>query len=367
MLTSSALYAQSLPVPHARETRVEVFQGGVRVGDSDTNPLLLPASGAVAASLTSRVTRTLQSMTFDPSLYPVVPTDLLSPYYSILKISSGIRYPNGSRELFPVFTGRIQDVDRNGEGAVTVAASDLADDVIGDEFEQPQVSVTGADVTDEIRRLILQVLPDATFGTNDVPAGLTPALVWDSDRGKALDDLAAAVQGRWYALGDGSFVVRMYPYTTGVPVASLVDASGGLVMTASRSITRRGTANSVTVSSERFDGNSPVRATVRDTDPTSPTYYGGPYGRRTQIIKVQTPLTQTDAQDLAAAQLAAATALVEQWDISTIPDHRLEPGDTINVSYRGLSSVQVIDRITYPLTTNGAMTLQTRASVSPIA
>jgi len=366
VLTGSPLYVSAVPYPVRRETRVEVFQGGVRVGDSDTNPLLLPVSGDVSASLTSRVSRTLRAA-FDPSLYPAGPTDLLSPLSSVLKISSGIGYPDGSREIFPVFTGRVQTVDRDAAGGVLVTGADLADDVIGFQFENPQVSIAGAEITDEIRRLILQVLPDAVFGTNDVPVALTPALVWDTDRGQALDDLAAAVQGRWYALGDGSFVVRLYPYTTGTPVASIVDASGGMAVTASRSVTRAGTANSITVSSERFDGNSPVRVTVRDTDPSSPTYFGGPYGRKSQIIKVQTPLTQATATGLAQAQLAAVTALVEQWEITMIPDYRLEPGDTVDVSYRGISSVQVIDRMTYPLIASGSMSLSTRASVSPIA
>lgn len=365
MLTSTQQYKDALPTVTRREVRVQVYQGGVLVGDSDTDPLLLPVSGEVSASLTSRVTRTL-SMRVDPSLYPSGPTDLLSPYSSVIRVSAGIGYPNGSREIFPVFTGRITDVERDGAGGVVIQGEDLAADVVGFQFEQPQASNDGSPIPTEIRRLILQALPDAVFGTDDVPAGLTPVLVWDTDRGKALDDLAQAVQGRWYALGDGSFVVRRYPYTVGTPVASLVDASGGVVVTATRSVTRMGTANSITVVSERMDGTPPIRVTVRDVDPASPTRFGGPYGRVSQVIKLQTPLTLGVAQQLAAIQLAASTALVEQWALAVVPDYTLEPGDTITVSYRGLSSVQVIDRLVYPLLTGGAMSLQTRASVSPV-
>lgn len=364
MLTSTAQYRAALPYPTRRVTRVQVYQAGVLVGDSDTNDLLLPVDGSVSASLTSRVTRTLD-MIVHPSLFPANPTDLMSPYASVLKISSGIGYPDGSREIFPVFTGRVVDVQRTGDGGVQISGDDLAADVVGFQFEQPQSSIDGSPIPTEIRRLILQALPDATFGTNDVPLGRTPVLVWDTDRGKALDDLAKAVQGRWYALGDGSFVVRRYPYTTGVPVASLVDESGGLVVTASRSVTRLGTANSVTVVSERMDGTDPVRVTVRDNNPASPTRFGGPYGKVSQVIKVQTPLTQADAQELASIQLAASTALVEQWSLSIVPDHTLEPGDTVTVSYRQVDSTQVIDRMTYPLGLS-AMGIETRASVSPI-
>jgi hypothetical protein len=364
MLTATQQYRDALPYPHRRVTRVQVYQGGVLVGDSDTNPTLLPVSGAVSASLTSRVTRTL-SMVVQPELFPVTPTDLMSPYASVLKISSGIGYPDGSRELFPIFTGRVTDVPRAGDGGVHITGDDLAFDVVGFQFEQPQASMAGSPIPSEIRRLILQALPSAVFGTDDVPDGETPILVWDTDRGQALDDLAQAVQGRWYAQGDGSFVNRKYPYTTGTPVATLVDQSGGLVITADRSITRIGTANSVTVVSERMDGTDPVRVTVRDNNPLSPTFFGGPYGRVSKVINVQTPLSQAAAQQLAIAELEASTALVEQWGLSIVPDHTLEPGDPIGVSYRQVSSVQVIDRMTYPLGLQN-MTLGTRASVSPI-
>lgn len=364
MLTSTQQYKDALPYPHRRVTRVQVYQGGVLVGDSDTNPLLNPVDGAVSASLTSRVTRTLD-MTVRPELFPAAPTDLMSPYASVLRISSGIGYPDGSREIFPIFTGRVVDVDRTGDGGVQITGEDLAADVIGFEFEQPQASLAGSPIPLEIRRLILQALPSATFGTDDVPSGEVPVLIWDTDRGKALDELAEAVTGRWYALGDGSFVTRRYPYTTGTPVASLVDESGGLVVTASRSVTRAGTANSITVVSERMDGTDPVRVTVRDNDPASPTQFGGLYGRVSKVINVQTPLTQADAQQLAIEQLAAHTALVEQWSLSLVPDHTLEPGDTIDVSYRQVSSTQVLDRLVYPLGLS-QMSAQTRASVSPI-
>jgi hypothetical protein len=362
MLASTPLYKQSLPNPVRRETRVEVFHAGVRVGDSDTDPRLLPIAGNVSASLTSRVTRALD-MIVDPALYPASDTDLLSPYVAVVRISTGIGYPNGSREIFPVFTGRVVDIIRQPNGEVELRGEDLASDVIGFDFEQPVASHTGATITSEIRRLILDAVPDAVFGTNDIVDSTVPQLIWDDQRGQALDDLAQAVKGRWYTLGDGSFVVRKYPYTAGTVVATLADRSGGLVMTAARTVTRIGAANSITVVSERMDGSAPIRVTARDSDPSSPTFFGGPYGKVSQKIKVQTPLTNAEAQNLAISQLAASGALSEQWSINCASDSTLEPGDTINVQYRDLSSVQVIDRITYPLLTDG-MQMATRSSVN---
>jgi len=358
MLPTTALYRQALPNPWRRECRLEVFHGGVRVADNQA-----VVDGQVQASLTSRVTRTA-TVTVDPALFGVDPADVLSPYTAVIRLSCGIGYPDGSREIFPIFTGRVWDLERGPDGGVTVQAEDLAADVIGFQFEAPETSQTSNTIVEEIQRLISEAIASPTFGANDVVDAQVPFLVWDQDRGKALDDLAQAVQGRWYALGDGSFVVRRYPYSNAVPTVTIADESGGVNARATRRVTREGTANSITVISERMDGTDPVRVTVRDVGPSSPTQFGGPYGKVSQLIKVQTPLAVAEATKLAQAQLAASIALTEQWTVDMVPDHSLEPGDVALIKYRGLQAVQVLDRITYPLV-SGSMQLQGRASAVP--
>lgn len=364
MLTSSAQYRAALPYAVRREVRVQVLHNGAVVADSDLDDVYLPLGGNVEAQLQARVTRTAR-LAIDPSLYPVTSTDVFAPEIAVLRLYGGIGYPDGSREVFPIFTGRVIKVDRDPAGMVTVSAEDYASDVVAFQFEQPQLSITTNTVTAEIKRLIRQVLPDAVFGTNNVTDGLVPALVWDTDRGQALDDLASSLGARWYTLGDGSFVVRAYPYTVGTPVASLVDESGGTLMTATTTRTREGVVNSWTVVSERMDGTAPVRATVRDLDSASPTMYGSTFGVISKVIKVQTPLTSGQAQQTAAALLSTTRALGEQWSVNCVPDYTLEAGDTIDLSYRGLSGTQVIDRITYPLMAADNMQMTTRSSVSP--
>jgi hypothetical protein len=366
VLTSSALYKQAIHFPHRREYRIDVT-------DIDGVPLatdLRVNSASVDANLTNRVTRTA-SVTVDDTLFPRLPTDPLSPYQAVVRIRAGITYPNGLSELFPLFVGRVYTVNRPGNGSVVLECDDLASDVIAYRLEQPWVRTSPLSIVGEVENLILDALPQATFGTNDVTDAPTPDLVWDEDRGKALDDLANALGGRWYTLGDGSFVLRLFTYDVGTPVQDIFDgqtATGeqGLLSNATVSITRDGTANSVTVISERMDGTDPVRVNARDVDPSSPTLFGGRFGRVSQVIKVQTPQTAAQAQVFARAQLNAAKALTEQWSIQCVPDHTLEPGDTVRASYRGYSSVQLIDSISYPVADTGSlMTLSTRAFSVP--
>jgi hypothetical protein len=359
MLTSTALYKQAIHAPNQQGVfRVDLYDG-------PGGPVLardIPVfGGSITANLTHRVTRSGTFMLGEEWWPGTDPNALLTPYRTVANIRAGIRYGDGTEELFDVITGRTGDVQRNPDGSVSVRVDDLAADVIGVRFEQPRNS-DNVTITAEIRRLIAEALPSATFGTNDVTDAATPVLTWDEDRGKALDDLASALGARWYALGNGDFVVRLLPYDVGTVVQTVSDQRGGLLVTGAPSITRDGAANSVTVIVERFDGGTPFSVTARDESPTSPTRWDGPFGRVTKPIKVQTPLTQGQAMTLARAELNAATALSSNWAVTMVPDYTLEPGDTVRLISRGDNEVQLIDEITYPLGP-ATMSLRTRAYV----
>jgi hypothetical protein len=359
MLASSALYKTAIHAPQQQGVfQVDLYAG---VGGPVLARDVPVFGGSITANLTHRVTRT-GSFTLSKEWWPGNdPTAPLTPYQTVAVIRAGIRYGDGSRELFPVITGRVGEVTRNTDGSVSARIDDLAADVIGVRFEEPRNS-DNVTVLAEIRRLISEALPAATFGTDDVTDAQTPKLTWDDDRGKALDDLASALGARWYALGNGDFVVRAFPYDVGTVVQTVADGPGGLLVSGAPSISRDGAANSVTVIVERFDGGTPFTVTARDNSPTSPTRWGGPFGMVTKPIKVQTPLTLGQAQTYARAELNASVALSSKWSISMVPDYTLEPGDTIRAKSRGDNDVQLIDSITYPLGP-ATMGLSTRAYV----
>lgn len=350
MRASSPLYRPALLGPHQRAARIDAY-------DIDGNLLAQDVevvSGSVHANLTSRVSRTAEWVLPD-EWWPTAPEDPFSPEWSVVHIRAGIRYGDDTEELFPLFVGRVTTATRANDGAVSFSAEDLAADVIGYRFETPRAARqdfpnTIFRVLPLVRVLITEALPQAQFKADGVSDALVPDLVWDEDRGRALDDLASAVGGRWFPDGEGLFSVQPIVYTPSAPVASFEDGSGnGLLSRAQVSKTRNGTVNSVTVVAERQDGTDPIRVTARDTGATSPTRFGGKFGRVSKVIKVQTPLTTAEAQTTARTELGASVALTEQWDVAIVPDHTLEPEDTVSLSHRGYSGVQVIDSITYPL------------------
>ncbi len=357
MLTSTAQYKQAIHAPHSLAFEVDLYAGPGGALLANNVPIF---GGSITANLTHRVTRS-GTFTVGPEFWPTLATDPLTPYQTVANIKAGIRYGNGLTELFDVITGRVGDITRNDNGSVTARVDDLAADVIAFRFEQPFNSAPVPILT-QIRRLIQDAVPSATFGTDDVTDAPTPKLTWDEDRGKALDDLAEAVAGRWYTLGNGDFVVRRFPYDVGTVVQDIFDGEEGLLISGVPSLTRDGAANSVIVIVERFDGGAPFRVTARDTSPTSPTRFDGPFGRVSLPIKVQTPMTMSEAANYARAQLNASTALSSNWSVSCVPDYTLEPGDTVRLESRGVRETQLIDVITYPLS-NDTMTLGTRAFV----
>lgn len=366
MLPTTAAYRSALPYQHGRATFVRVFHGEDEVTPTGGLPF---STGQVIASLNARVTRTLD-LTVASDWYPALTTDLLAPERARLQVLTGIQYSTGLQEMFPVFTGRVANVTQGPDGSVLLRGDDLASDVINQRFETPQSTIAGTSTIAEIRRFITQVLPTVQFADEDVDDQPSPQLTWDDDRGRALDNLASSVQGRWYFLGDGRATTRRLPYADSPALLRMADGEpdnngGGLLLTRERSRSRDGAANSVTVISERISDGTSVEVTARDMTATSPTYYNGLYGRVTATLRPQTPLSAAGAGALARETLRATTALGDQWTVDVVPDASLEPGDVYRFEYKGAQTKQVADRIVYPLGTGGRMTLTCR-SVSDI-
>jgi len=367
MLARTAQYAQALTGPHqvvAYVTSTDIDGNPLTLTPEGT-PAVLPlplTTGNVSASVQSRVTRRL-SLDLPGDFYPRTPTDPLSESFAVLSVRAGIRYGNGTEETFPLFKGRVQNVTRNADRTVSVEADDLAADVVSYPFEQPWAIRNPGSVLTEIQAVILEAVPQATFDLTLAPVDqpVPPELVFNEDRGQALDDLAAVLGARWYCLGSGAFTVRAYAYEGVSPLLDISDGYRGLMIEATQDRSRDGTANSVTVVSERFDGSPPVRVTRRDTGSASPTRFGGPFGRVARVVSVQTPLTQAQATEYADALLRSGLALVSQWSGTMIPDYALEPSDCARLTYKDLTENQVLDTLTYPLVVDAPQSFVSRS------
>lgn len=372
-------YRQAIGLPHRIYTRLDITDhyGNVLVSDVPFQ------GGSVTCTLQSRVTRQL-STTLDRSWFPVgangkIDTSQpLTPYGNRLRFWRGITYGDGSVVQFPVFYGRIDSVSLDRGGVVNVIGFDVAADVVEADFEAPQSSVTTNTITNEFQRLCRDALriggvDAATFGTSDTSAAKTPTLNYTNDRGRALDDLSAAGNLIWYALADGSLVQRTPPWTKPgrVPVMTYLagddptSATNGRLLDYKITLARTGINNKVIFVSQRLDGSAPVQGSAQDNNPTSPTYYLGPFGKKPVTITNQSALNQGQCQAAAQTLLNQSLALTQTWasPTSITCDPSLELGDIATFSADGVTSVQVMTGFTVPMWETDAMPVTLRAYV----
>lgn len=354
------MYRSALATSHQPYLLVEILDGQRNILETE----LTYISGSVNADLTSRVARTC-TITFHDSFYPFEPGDLLAPYGNMVRVTRGIEFAEGSRFAWVVFLGRIQEASLSSDGTCTISASDPAVDVIDVKFLKPQNSSAGILVEDEVRNLISDAIPLADFGPFDTFGTPVQQLTWQLDRGQALDELATSVGAFWYCLADGSFVLRRYPWTVpNPPVVTYADGPGGSVTSWAATRSRAMVYNSLTVSGERLNGDAPVYATASDDNPASPTYIFGNFGRRHQLLRLQTPASQGAAQGAASDNLRRLSALVDAWAWTMTPDAALELGDTVSLNVAGRSDIiQVVSGYTMPLDLSGPMKVQGRSLV----
>lgn len=372
---SNPHYREALAQGVSAYARVEVWRSGIKVEElTYANAGLQPTRGApvflagssVRATLTSRVVRTL-SLNVPSWLYPWDATDLLNPYGQVLKVFRGIRYGSGDLDEFPVFTGPILDVTPQGNGVAVVNAGDAATDVVLSDALAPTLATAGAKITTEMKRIILDAVPSATFGTFDAITTKVPdGLAYDVDRGQSLDGLAKVAGAFWYALADGRFVIRYVPWTVPLTSGKLPMTNvGGTLLTAFPSRTRAGVYSRIAVSSEANQGAAPLFAYAEDTDPTSPTYVNGPFGRRSTVLRLTQAGSQGACLAAAKAALARSRALTQSWKLTAVADPSLELGDALAVQYRDESGTdryanQIVAGFQLPLDPNQAMAIDGR-------
>jgi len=368
------LYRRVLTAGHQHYVHIEVWSGLGRKladliqrdfqGEDDPGGLCF-FGGSVSANLNSRVTRNLQiTVPFD--LYPQSATDLLAPFGNEIRAFRGVMLGDGSRRYtWPVFRGRIRTVDQTlSTGQVSVSCADRAADVVDADFVNPQNSQPQNTIYQEFVRLVRDAVPDAQFGSSDAFALRVKPLTWELNRASALDEMATAGSGIWYALADGSFVMRLLPWTVKKdPVLSMSDGPNGVITDWTRSRSRESIYNVVTVSGERLNGDAPVYATAFDNEPTSPTYVKGGFGLRSLLSRLQTPGTTGGAQGAASTLLANSIAPVETCSLHMVPDAALELGDVLTVQIGGARIVQVVSGLTMPLDLRSDMMVSTRSLV----
>jgi hypothetical protein len=357
MYPVTARFLPRLAEDHRPLTEVKLFLTNGDVVD------LEHTGGSVTVDRSQAIRRTCTVTVADPSLIPRTPADQLATYGARLRISRGVEYGNpNDTELVPLGVFRLDSVDGDvTEGPVTLQGKGLEAVVADDKFTEPY-KATGT-VAGAVTALIQRSLPTADVISLivDQPIG---SRVFDveADPWAGAQEVAAAAGAEVYANADGVFIIATLPdLLTTTPVWAVEATEGGVYISGNRAMSSDGVYNGVLARGENTSENvPPISYLAVDTDPTSPTYWSGPYGRRPMFYSSSTLTTTNACAQAANLKLAAARAPNASGDISALPNPALEPGDVIRVTHDdGSRELHQVASFSVPLDLGGDFPIST--------
>jgi len=350
---------------HAMASRARVCAPG----QTGVNPLGVEipiVSGDVKLDSTADIRATLDLTT--EWEFPATASELLTPYGNELFVERGIVYGDGGTEWVSQGYFRMYEVDQQDapDGEIQIDARDRMSGIIDARPEAPMEFGSGTSVSSIFDFLVGEVYPGAVI-LFDFDAGATTfpsSHVLEDDRYKFLKDIADSLGKVMYWDYAGRLRVETAPDPT-VPVFTVNHGRGGVVATVSRRLKRDGVYNAVVATGEQAGETPPVRAVAYDHNPSSPTYWDGPFGKVPRFYSSSFITTIAQAQSAADAMLARQLGLPYNVDFSMVPNVALEPLDPIELSYSNRldSELHVIQTLTVPLDAGGVMQGTTREQI----
>jgi hypothetical protein len=319
----------------------------------------------VTVDASSQVRRTATVEIADRKLWPAHPLDLLSPFGAELQVDYGI-VVGSTTEWIPLIRGVVTDADRvrstTSLSGVTLSLSDRSAKIAEDRFDSPTQTVSGALTTAEIARLITDSMPSATVVNKTGSSQVAAVIEINTERwSEGVEKLADSIGAEVFCDPQGTFIIRLQPTLGDGVVWEVRSGRGGILVAKREKLTREKVYNRVIAIGERTDGTAPVRAVVSDTDPNSPTFYGGTFGKKSYTYNSPL-LTTTGMCTLAATtQLARVKGIQASVGLETIVNPALDAGDVIRVWDEGKQQIHIIDKVTIPLSVGQAQSIETRS------
>lgn len=333
---------------------------------TDTVVPLGVTDGSVVIDRTADVNRTCRLTLVDETGTLTVhdAEDLLAPFGNELRVSRGVRYLDGTTEEVPLGVFRITDweASESADGlVVAVSGSDRSLVVQRAIWEDPYVIPSGVAVETALTDLLVDRFPAVSVNLPSMGAE-TRKVVLDGADGDPWRDARTIAQGAgWELKFDGSgTVVAVKPSTPeSEPSVTYLEGEQGVLLDLRRGVsTAANVYNAVLATAENTGLTTPLRSLVIDDDPSSPTYYHGPFGKVPRRWFSPLATTQTQLDESARTLLDGILGANEDIDFRQIVNPALDDNDVVLMSRAptGLEDVTVVlDVIEIPLTAAGAM------------
>jgi hypothetical protein len=170
------------------------------------------------------------------------------------------------------------------------------------------------------------------------------------------------MQAEIYVDAQNRFVITDLPDVVNGAVAwDIAEGEGGTLISSARTMSRTAVYNAVVASGENSSsGSAPVSAVATDNEPTSPTRWGGPFGKVTKSISSARWVSVGACQAAADYALYDATAPNIQASIDSLPNPALEGNDIVRLSHVGRKERYLVQSLSVPLTAEGSFSISLR-------
>lgn len=322
----------------------------------------VPGGGVVIDGLAD--VRTTASISLPSSYWPRHGYHDTGPWGNELYLQAGVRYSDELCELVGLGYLRIEAPEQDDAargGPVTLTLVDRMQGIIDARLETPKhfpaSTTAGALVLD----LVTEVYPLAEVEWDDDSdlATLGRDIFMEEDRYAGLKDVADSLGKIMYWNHRGALAFEAMPNVRR-PVAQISSGRDGVLVSASRRLSREGVYNAVVARGDGLDQTDPVYAVAYDGDPNSMTYYLGRYGKVPKYYA--SPFLTTSAQALAAASAILRKGLGTPYQVNfgMSPNYALQPFDPVRISHpHSAPEIHVIATLDFPWGAGGVALVTT--------
>lgn len=296
--------------------------------------------------------------------FPMMASDILTPYGNELFIERGVELADGSTEIVSLGYFQIDNVEQSSgpNGSIRLTAYDRMKGIIDARLTSPISFPAGTTISSIFTQLITEVYPTATIEFDDVGfagTAITSVQVAEEDRFKFLSNLVTSYGKIMYWDYRGILVIKTPPDPT-VSVWEVNAGENGVLVSFGRSLNREGVYNAVVALGESVNETPPIYAIAYDNDAASPTYWFGRFGKVPRFYSSSFITTYEQALNAAQKILKKTLGLPQSVRFTVVPNPALEPLDAITINQVDVVSLHVIETLSIPLTAKSAQTGTTR-------
>lgn len=334
--------------------------------------------GGVTVDRTAANRRRASITAIDPLglLTPLSSVSPLAPYGSTMKIYRGVKYVSGklagTTEVVPLGTFRISTATAaetdTGTPEIAIDAYDLSRTVGRQTFTEPYTITSGTNIVTAIKAIIARAVDDVIYDQFTSTVTTTADQTYDTSDNPwdVVGVLAQAIGCEVYftALNHVKIAPPIDVDHLPAPVWTFEEGNGCTMLELDVDFTDDPGYNGVVVIGQSTGDatTAPVRSVQWDDNPSSPTYYLGPYGQVPQVVQLNNIATQADADAAAKAQLNLVLGFLNQLSVSSTVNPALDADDVVAVksAKSGINDSYAIDALTIPLEAGGTMGLTLR-------